>query len=84
MDLSNSDVSPGIKARTDAMLRRLQDDLGQNGSGHGEWLVTRIEEHLNKPAPAAPEVTESKPLPPGGPIGMGQLETCWHCEAQPF
>lgn len=79
MDLSNSDVSPGIKARTDAMLRRLQDDLSKNGSGHGDWLVTRIEEHLNKPAPAAPEVTESKPLPPGGPIGMGQLETCWHC-----
>ncbi|CAM3833776.1 zinc-dependent metalloprotease [Litorimonas haliclonae] len=79
MDLSNSDVSPGIKARTDAMLRRLQDDLSKNGSGHGEWLVTRIEEHLNKPAPAAPEVTESKPLPPGGPIGMGELETCWHC-----
>lgn len=79
MDLSNSDVSPGIKARTDAMLRRLQDDLSKSGSGHGEWLVTRIEEHLNKPAPAAPEVTESKPLPPGGPIGMGQLETCWHC-----
>jgi len=79
MDLSNSDVSPGIKARTDAMLRRLQDGLSKNGSGHGDWLVTRIEEHLNKSAPAAPEVTESKPLPPGGPIGMGQLETCWHC-----
>ncbi len=84
MDLSNSDVSPGIKARTDAMLRRLQDDLSRSGSGHGDWLVTRIEEHLNKPAPAAPEVTESKPLPPGGPIGMGQMETCWHCEGQPF
>lgn len=84
MDLSNSDVSPGIKARTDAMLRRLQDDLSRSGSGHGDWLVTRIDEHLNKPAPAAPEVTESKPLPPGGPIGMGQMETCWHCEGQPF
>ena len=83
MDLSNSDVSPGIKARTDAMLRRLQTDLSRNGSGHGDWLVTRIEEHLNKPAPAAPEVTESKPLPPGGPIGMGQMETCWHCESAP-
>jgi hypothetical protein len=84
MDLSNSDVSPGIKARTDAMLRRLQDDLSRSGSGHGDWLVTRIEEHLNKPAPAAPEVIESKPLPPGGPIGMGQMETCWHCETQPL
>ncbi|WP_416879475.1 zinc-dependent metalloprotease [Litorimonas sp.] len=83
MDLSNSDVSPGIKARTDAMLRRLQEDLSRSGSGHGDWLVTRIEEHLNKPAPAAPEVTESKPLPPGGPIGMGQMETCWHCEFTP-
>lgn len=83
MDLSNSDVSPGIKARVDAELRRLQSDLDASGSGHGEWLITRIEEHLNKPAPAAPEVTESKPLPPGGPIGMGQMETCWHCESAP-
>lgn len=83
MDLGNAEVSPGIKARTDAMLRRLQDDLSASGSGHGDWLVTRIEEHLNKPAPAKPEVTESKPLPPGGPIGMGQLETCWQCEITP-
>lgn len=83
MDLSNSDVSPGIKARTDAELRRLQNSLSASGSGHGKWLTTRIEEHLNKPAPSMPEVTDSKPLPPGGPIGMGQLETCWHCDVLP-
>ncbi|RKQ69295.1 uncharacterized protein DUF5117 [Litorimonas taeanensis] len=85
MDLSEQSQSPGVKARTDNMLRRVQTDLRAKGSGHGSWLDTKITAHLNKAAKAADPVPPAKALPPGGPIGMGlysahQYETCWHCE----
>lgn len=80
MDLSNdSDATPGVKARTDTMLRVVQADLQSRNSGHGVWLVSRIDAHLNQPAVAAPTVTNAKTLPPGGPIGMDAMEGCWHC-----
>ena len=82
MDLSNNtDATPGVKARIDAVLRDIQADLGRTNSGHGQWLVTRIVAFLNQAAPEASTVTEAKKLPPGGPIGMGDYETCWHCES---
>jgi len=82
MDLSNNpEATPGVKARIDAVLRDIQADLGRTNSGHGQWLVTRIVAFLNQAAPEASTVTEAKKLPPGGPIGMGDYETCWHCES---
>ena len=80
MDLGDADVSPSVKARTDAMLRLVQSDLRRPNAGHGSWLVTKIDAYLNKPAEPKPAVTTAKPLPPGGPIGMGEYETCWHCD----
>jgi hypothetical protein len=89
IDLSNADVTTGVKARTDSLLRMLQADLRSNGSDYGPWLIRQIESHLNKAALPAKPVTDAKPLPPGGPIGMdnginsfnsGQFETCWHCD----
>jgi hypothetical protein len=90
MDLAEKDVSPGVKARTDRALRRIQSDLRKPDSGHGSWLIGQISAHLERLAKPQSPVTEAKPLPPGGPIGMGtwtsnepssgQYETCWHCE----
>ena len=90
MDLSQKDVSPSVKARTDRALRRIQSDLKKSGSGHGAWLITQIDAHLNRAALPQSPVTEAEALPPGGPIGMGgldfgdlnagQYETCWHCD----
>jgi len=86
MDLSNTEVTTGVKARTDSLLRMLQADLRSHGSDYGPWLIRKIEAHLSKPALPETPITEAKPLPPGGPIGMdasmdrGQYETCWHCE----
>lgn len=84
MDLGNSEATPGVKARTDAVLRQLQQDLRAKNSGHGLWLVSKIDAHLDQEATPSATVTKAKALPPGGPIGqdglnMGQLETCWHC-----
>ena len=89
MELSNnSGATPGIKARADAMLRTLQKDFGAKSSGHGLWLVSKIDAHLKQPSVPASVVTKAKTLPPGGPIGqdglsadgaMSRLETCWHC-----
>jgi len=80
MDLANSEVTPGVKARTDKVLRDIRTDLGANGSGHGLWLVSLVDAHLERPVTPQTPVTEAKALPPGGPIGQGVMETCWHCE----
>ncbi|MEP6341801.1 MAG: zinc-dependent metalloprotease [Maricaulaceae bacterium] len=85
MELGNhNQATPGVKARTDAVLRQIQTDLRAKNSGHGLWLVTKIEAHLNQEAAPKSVLTPPKTLPPGGPIGQngigdGQLETCWHC-----
>ena len=80
MDLANSEVTPGVKARTDKVLRDIRTDLGANGSGHGLWLVSLVDAHLERPVTPQTPVTAAKALPPGGPIGQGVMETCWHCE----
>lgn len=85
IELGSGEAAPGVKARVDAMLRMLQTDLKSENSGHGLWLASKIDAHLNQPAVAASAVTKAKKLPPGGPIGqsglnMDTLETCWHCE----
>lgn len=87
--LSNGEVTTGVKARTDSMLRNLQSDLRSNGSDYGPWLINQIEAHLERSALSTAPLTKAQPLPPGGPIGMstlhpnikmGQYESCWHCE----
>jgi len=80
MELADSNATPGVKARTDKVLRDIRGDLRAKGSGHGLWLVSLIDAHLERPVTPQTPVTKAKALPPGGPIGMGQLETCWHCE----
>ena len=80
MELADSHATPGVKARTDKILRDVRSDLTAKSSGHGLWLVSLIDAHLERPATPQAPVTKAKALPPGGPIGMGQLETCWHCD----
>jgi len=80
MDLADSDATPGVKARADKALRDIRRDLTEKDSGHGLWLVSLIDAHLNRPSVAKETITKAKALPPGGPIGQGMLETCWHCE----
>jgi len=69
-----------VKAQAEAMLYSVQRDLSRQESGHGSWLVAKIDRHLTQPAVPAAPVTKAKTLPPGGPIGMDMLESCWHCE----
>ncbi len=80
MELANSNATPGVKARADKVLRDIRQDLTSKSSGHGLWLVSLIDAHIERTATPQTLVTKAKALPPGGPIGMGQLETCWHCE----
>jgi len=80
MELADSNATAGVKARTDKVLRDIRGDLLAKGSGHGLWLVSLIDAHLERPATPQALVTKAKALPPGGPIGQGQMETCWHCE----
>jgi len=80
MELADSNATAGVKARTDKVLRDIRGDLLAKGSGHGLWLVSLIDAHLERPATPQALITKAKALPPGGPIGQGQMETCWHCE----
>ena len=80
MELAEGQSTPGVKARTDKVLRDIRSDLRAKRSGHGLWLVSLIDAHLERPVTPQTPVTKAKALPPGGPIGMGQLETCWHCD----
>ena len=80
MELADSNATAGVKARTDKVLRDIRGDLRAKGSGHGLWLVSLIDAHLERPATPQVPVTKAKALPPGGPIGQGQMESCWHCE----
>ena len=81
MELSNNPAAtPAVKAQAEAMLYSVQRDLSRQESGHGSWLVAKIDRHLTQPAVPAAPVTKAKTLPPGGPIGMDMLESCWHCE----
>ena len=80
MELADSQATTGVKARADKVLRDLRGDLRAKGSGHGLWLVSLIDAHLERPATPQAPVTKAKALPPGGPIGQGIMETCWHCE----
>jgi hypothetical protein len=80
MDLSNSEATPSVKARTDKALRDIRSDLNAGGTGHGSWLVSQIDAHLERAATPQTPIVEAKTLPPGGPIGQGIMETCWHCE----
>ena len=80
MDLSNSEATPSVKARTDKVLRDIRGDLNAGGTGHGAWLVSQINAHLERAATPQTPVVEAKALPPGGPIGQGIMENCWHCD----
>jgi len=80
MELADSNATVGVKARTDKVLRDIHRDLRAKNSGHGLWLISLIDAHLERPATPQTPVTKAKALPPGGPIGQGELETCWHCE----
>ena len=80
MDLSNSEATPSVKARTDKVLRDIRGDLNAGGIGHDAWLVSQIDAHLERAATPKTPVVEAKTLPPGGPIGQGIMENCWHCD----
>ncbi len=78
---------PRMQASIDLYLKSLRTRIapglleGQTqGRAHREWLIARIERHLNRPASAAVIVTPAPDAPPGSPIGSGMMETCWHCE----
>ncbi len=49
-----------------------------------QWLAQRIEQQLQRPAPATEPLPPMLATPPGSPIGasMQVMESCWHCPSQ--
>jgi len=82
MDIVGGDASPAVKADASQTLGLLARDVRRSGTSHGRWLADEIKRFNDRPMKSAEPVTKAKTLPPGGPIGMGIYETCWHCEPQ--
>lgn len=80
IDLANSETSPLVSAEAEDALSDLSLDLAKRRSSHATWLIRQIALFENTPREATPAIRPANTLPPGGPIGMGQLETCWHCD----
>ena len=77
--------SPIVRSRIDGYLKTLANRISPGllaGAGpdraHREWLIARIERHLERSAVPAPAFTPAPVIPPGSPIGSA--ETCWHCD----
>ena len=89
MELSLSDdASMAARAIADGKLTELRNRLRPGllnitgGADRQNWLLARINAHLERPAHAVDQKAEGPDTPPGSPIGdPGILETCWHCDA---
>ena len=80
MDLIGSDTTPAVKTRAHVALNDVSRNLGSISGDHAVWLADQIENFKTRPIATKEVVSPAKKMPPGGPIGMGQLETCWHCD----
>lgn len=79
MEQAQSDVSGAIAAKLEAALGDLSSSLSSQDTDHALWLVAQIATFEQRPAAPAKIAKPAKALPPGGPIGMEVMETCWHC-----
>lgn len=91
-----TNLSPEVRAETDAYLLVLQTNLSSNlssdnrdpDSNHRAWLLTLISSHLNRDNLEVPVLDKQVTIPPGSPIGTAPflepdfLEDCWHCESR--
>lgn len=78
--LVNAQTSTLVSAEAQDALSDLSLDLAKRRSSHASWLIKQIALSENNHDETAPAIPPANTLPPGGPIGMGQLETCWHCD----
>jgi len=79
MDVIGGEATPAVKAEASQALGLLARDVRGAGA-NGRWLAGEIKRFNDRPMTSVAPVTKAKALPPGGPIGMGIYETCWHCE----
>ncbi len=84
----NEEASPAVQAEAEVALKQLQARLSPgflsgptSDRAHREWLVRRIESHLNRPSAPRAGTIQTPETPPGSPIGDEVMETCWHCDS---
>ena len=89
MALDATGGSAQVQASARAGLRNLarQTQRVRGMRDFADWMTTRIDSHLDRPAPPSNPSTPGPDVPPGSPIGSkagpGSLEWvaegCWHC-----
>lgn len=80
MDAIQTEGSGAITSKLTAALDDLSSRLARLRTEHARWLSAEIDAFQQGASSRAMTVKPANPLPPGGPIGMGVYETCWHCE----
>ena len=84
------DLTPGVRARLEAALRRLEERLEMDGGGddaeraHRDFWAAELRRHRERPAEVAvaPEVAAA--MPPGAPIGGAWREGLGGCSVEEF
>jgi len=90
MELDAGSGSAQVQGTARAGLRNLARETGRISGMRefGDWMIARIDRHLERPAPPSSPSGPAPEIPPGSPIGSkaapGLLEwvaeDCWHCD----
>jgi len=96
LQLDSMAVSASVAATVQQRLRQWQGTLKNTGKrerlyAQHQWLARRIQQQLQRPAPAAAALPSNLTTPPGSPIGSNPgasmpgsdfwiSESCWHCD----
>ncbi|PHR55828.1 MAG: hypothetical protein COA43_15020 [Robiginitomaculum sp.] len=78
--VENPNATNSVKTRASAALADLAFDLNKAENAHTKWLGAQIRAFQYRPITPVAPAPSAKSMPPGGPIGMDVMETCWHCE----
>lgn len=76
--LTHGDHPPAVRAAADVTLERMQTTLSGSTDPTDRWLADEIDRLKASPSDAASLIPSPKTLPPGSPIGQGDLCDGWH------
>jgi len=80
IELAQQAPSPVVRAKAETALRQSLARLRRSNHPDDAYYVGVISRFLDRPVEGGKPVVKAADMPPGGPIGMGIYESCWHCD----